>query len=172
MKGVTTMASNTRINKSNQEETMMRKLIVEAPELKEGQTDSSGGIRENGKMSVQYKNPVPYVEPKLLPAVPQKSHIRKNLLKDQAKDFALDVGTDIISMLWYEFGHPLLQAKLHQLGQIAVAYLNTPAKTTQTFPKDYSQDKGIIDAKFVEIQEADDSAYNNNIIRFPREHVS
>lgn len=46
---------------TNQEEIKMRKLIVEAPELKEGQSDSSGGIRENGKMSVQYKNPVPYV---------------------------------------------------------------------------------------------------------------
>lgn len=110
----------------------MRKLIVEAPELKEGQTDSSGGIRENGKISVQYKNPVPYVEPTLPPTVPQKSYTRKEMLKDQAKDFAMDVGTDIISMLWYEYGRPFLQAKLHQLGQKAIAYLESPSKDSQS----------------------------------------
>ena len=85
------MNNTTRINKTNQEEVKMRKLIVEAPELKEGQTDSSGGIRENGKISVQYKNPVPYVEPKLPPATPQRTYTRKDMLKDQAKDFAIDV---------------------------------------------------------------------------------
>ena len=69
----------------------MRKLIVEAPELKEGQSDSSGGIRENGKMSVQYKNPVPYVEPTIPPVVPQKTYTRKDRLKEQAKDFAFDI---------------------------------------------------------------------------------
>ena len=63
---------------TNQEEIKMRKLIVEAPELKEGQSDSSGGIRENGKMSVQYKNPVPYVEPTIPPVVPQKTYTRKD----------------------------------------------------------------------------------------------
>lgn len=61
---------------TNQEEIKMRKLIVEAPELKEGQSDSSGGIRENGKMSVQYKNPVPYVEPTIHQQFHRK-HIRK-----------------------------------------------------------------------------------------------
>ena len=97
---------------TNQEEIKMRKLIVEAPELKEGQSDSSGGIRENGKMSVQYKNPVPYVEPTIPPVVPQKTYTRKDRLKEQAKDFAFDVSTDILSMLWHEYGRPLLQAKL------------------------------------------------------------
>lgn len=89
------MSSTTRINKTNQEEVKMRKLIVEAPELKEGQTDGSGGIRENGKISVQYKNPIPYEEPKLTPAAPQNTYTRKDMLKD----LALDVGTDIVSMV-------------------------------------------------------------------------
>ena len=123
------MNNTTRINKTNQEEVKMRKLIVEAPELKEGQTDSSGGIRENGKISVQYKNPVPYVEPKLPPATPQRTYTRKDMLKDQAKDFAIDVGTDLISMIWYEYGRPFIRAKLHQLGQKAIAYLEAPTKT-------------------------------------------
>lgn len=104
-------AQNSIIKK--QEEPKMRKLIVEAPELKEGQTDSSGGIRENGKISVQYKNPIPYAEPTLPPTMSQKSYTRKDMLKDQAKDFAIDVGTDLISMLWYEYGRPYLQAKFH-----------------------------------------------------------
>lgn len=92
---------------TNQEEIKMRKLIVEAPELKEGQSDSSGGIRENGKMSVQYKNPVPYVEPTIPPAVPQKTYTQKDRLKEQTKDFVFDVSIDILSMLWHEYGRPL-----------------------------------------------------------------
>ena len=38
----------------------MAKYIVEAPEPKKGQKVSSGGIRENGKLATQFKNPVPY----------------------------------------------------------------------------------------------------------------
>lgn len=147
------MANNTRNTTTpNQKEVKMRKLIVEAPELKEGQTDSSGGIRENGKISVQYKNPVPYVEPTLPPSVPQKSYSRRNILKEQAKDFAIDVGTDIISMLWYEYGKPFLRAKLHQLGMIAVAYLENPSKSVQPLTKNNSQKPKVIEADYVEIQ--------------------
>lgn len=157
---------------TNQEEIKMRKLIVEAPELKEGQTDSSGGIRENGRISVQYKNPVPYVEPTMPPTVPQKVYTRKDLLKDQAKDFALDVGTDIISMLWYEYGKPFLQAKLHQLGQKAIAYLEAPAKSSQAIAPSGTKASKIIDAEYVEIQEADDLENNDKIIHFPNKRVS
>lgn len=103
------MNNTTRINKTNPEDVKLRKLIVEAPELKEGQTDSSGGIRKNGKIYVQYKNPIPYEEPKLAPATPQKAYTRKDMLKDQAKDFAINVGTDLISMFWYEYGRPFVE---------------------------------------------------------------
>lgn len=40
----------------------MEKYIVEAPEIKTGQILSSGGIRENGKMVCQYKNPIPFTD--------------------------------------------------------------------------------------------------------------
>ena len=40
----------------------MKKYVVEAPEPKDGQVASSGGIRENGKLVAQYKNPRPYEE--------------------------------------------------------------------------------------------------------------
>jgi hypothetical protein len=145
----------------------MRKLIVEAPELKEGQIDSSGGIRENGRISVQYKNPVPYVEPKMPPAVSQK-----DMLKDQAKNFALNVGTDIVTILWYEYGRPFLQAKLHQLGLRAITYLESPSKTSQMITNQETKVPSIIDANNVEIQEADNFEENEKIICFPQKHVS
>lgn len=166
------MNNTTNINKTTQEEVKMRKLIVEAPELKEGQTDSSGGIRENGKISVQYKNPVPYVEPKLPPATSQRTYTRKDMLKDQAKDFAIDVGTDLISMLWYEYGRPFISAKLHQLGQKAIAHLETPTKASQIIQQQDTKSAKIIDAEYVEISEADDSDDNDKIIRFPNRRVS
>lgn len=166
------MNNTTKISKTNQEEVKMRKLIVEAPELKEGQTDSSGGIRENGKISVQYKNPIPYVEPKLPPAATQRTYTRKDMLKDQAKDFAMDAGTDLISMIWYEYGRPFIQAKLHQLGQKAIAYLESPTKTSQLIQqRDIKADK-IIDAEYEEISETDDLEDNDKIIRFPNRRVS
>lgn len=166
------MSSTTRVNKANQEEVKMRKLIVEAPELKEGQTDSSGGIRENGKISVQYKNPIPYEEPKLTPAAPQNTYTRKDMLIDRSKDLAMDVGTDIVSMLWYEYGRPFFKAKLHQLGQKAVTYLESPSRTVQSSSVFETKASKIIDAEYVEIQEADELEDNDKIIRFPKQHVS
>lgn len=166
------MSSTKRINKTNQEEVKMRKLIVEAPELKAGQTDSSGGIRENGKISVQYKNPIPYEEPKLPSAAPQKTYSRKDMLKDQAKAFAMDVGTDIASMLWYEYGRPFLQAKLHQLGQKAIAYLESPSRTAQWSSVSETKASKIVDAEYVEIREADVLEDNDKIIHFPKKRVS
>ena len=151
---------------TNQEEIKMRKLIVEAPELKEGQSDSSGGIRENGKMSVQYKNHVPYVEPTIPPAVPQKTYTQKT------KDFVFDVSIDILSMLWHEYGRPLLQAKLHQLVQTSITYLESSAKKTQTIATHKTKTSQIIDAEYMEIREADNSDNNDNIIRFPKQQVS
>ncbi len=166
------MNNATQNHKINQEEVKMRKLIVEAPELKEGQTDSSGGIRENGKISVQYKNPVPYVEPKLPPAAPQKVYTRKDMLKDQAKDFAMDVVSDFISMFWYEYGRPFIQAKLHQLGQKAIAYLEAPPKAAQAIPPQNTKASKIIDAEYVEVTETDNLEDNDKIIRFPNRRVS
>lgn len=165
------MNNITRTTKTNQEKVKMRKLIVEAPELKEGQRDSSGGIRENGKISVQYKNPIPYEEPKLPPAAPLNTYTRKDLLKDQVKNLAMDIGTDIVSMLWYEYGRPFLQTKLHQLGQKALAYLESPSRTKQ--PPTFTESKAskIIDAEYVEVQEADDLNDNDKIIHFPTKKV-
>jgi len=164
------MSNITRTAKTYQEEVKVRKLIVEAPELKAGQTDSSGGIRENGRISVQYKNPIPYEEPKLPPSAPQKSFTRKDMLKEQAKDFAMEVGSDIVSMLWYEYGRPFLQAKMSQLGQKAVAYLESSSRAQSTSVSEKKASK-IIDAEYVEIQEADNLEDNDKIIHFPATRV-
>ena len=64
------MAKATRSNNTTiKEENKIAKYIVEAPEPKKGQKVSSGGIRENGKLATQFKNPVPYKEPALPPTV-------------------------------------------------------------------------------------------------------
>ena len=83
------------------------------------------------------------------------------MLKDQAKDFAINVGIDLISMFWYEYGRPFVQAKLHQLGQKAITNLESPTKASN-----------IIDVEYVEIPETDDLDNNNEIIRFPNRHIS
>ena len=57
------MKKTPRNTVNNMEEIKMVKYIVEAPEPKNGQKVSSGGIRENGKLASQFKNPVPYKEP-------------------------------------------------------------------------------------------------------------
>ncbi len=166
------MHNTTKINKINQEEVKMRKLIVEAPELKEGQTDSSGGIRENGKMSVQYKNPVPYVEPRLPPATPQRIYTRKDMIKNQAKDLAIDIGMDLLFMLWHEYGKPFIKAKLHQLSQEAIIHLDTQTKASQLLAQQDASSSSIIDEDYIDITETDDLEENNKIIRFPIRHVS
>lgn len=166
------MSNTARTTKTNQEKIKMRKLIVEAPELKEGQTDSSGGIRENGKISVQYKNPVPYVEPKLPPATLQKTYTRKDMLKDQAKDLAMNIGTDLISTFWNEFGRPFAHAKLHQLGQKAIERLEAPSKLSQSISYEDIDPSEIIDVECVDYTETDNLADNDKIIRFPNRRIS
>lgn len=76
------------------------------------------------------------------------------------------------AMIWYEYGRPFIQARLHQLGQKAIAYLETPTKSSQLIPQqDIKADK-IIDAEYEEISETDDPDDNDKIIRFPSRHVS
>lgn len=60
------------------EKTRTRRYIVEAPEPKKGQKVSSGGIRENGKLAAQFKNPVPYEEP-TLPVSVKKPRVSKKM---------------------------------------------------------------------------------------------
>ena len=99
-----------------------QKYIVEAPIPKKGQTASSGGIREKGTIVAQYKDPIPYTEPHL-PS-------RKEQFNQEMKDIAFDFILDVVSDLWYEFGRPIVKAKLHQLEESISAKL-TATRTNQ-----------------------------------------
>lgn len=63
----------------------MTKYIVEAPEPKKSQKVSSGGIRENGKLVTQFKNPVPYKEPTLPPTVVNQRANTELIRKEQTR---------------------------------------------------------------------------------------
>lgn len=79
------MSRTTSTTANNKEEIKMAKYIVEAPEPKKGQKVSSGGIRENGKLASQFKNPVPYKEPPLPPAVVTQKPHAELVRKEQAR---------------------------------------------------------------------------------------
>ena len=119
---------------------------------------STGGVRKNGKMESQFKNPVPYEEPKHSPTpVVKKADIvhpcytMKDRIKNEAKGLVVDIGWDLAYMSWCDFGKPFLEAKLNQ----AVDWiLSSPQKSSQaedlTPPVYDSSDK---------------------IIQFPKKHV-
>lgn len=112
------------------------------------------------------------MEPKLPLAAPQKTYTRKDMLKDQAKDLAMDVGSDLISAFWYEYGRPLMHAKLHQLGQKAIARLEAPLKPSKYISHEDAAHSEIIDVECVDCTEADALEDNDKIIRFPNSRVS
>jgi hypothetical protein len=155
------MKQNTNSVK-NQEENRMKKYIVEAPELKEGQKVSSGGIRENGKLAAQFKNPVPYKGPTLPPSVinqhPSSEIVRKNQARSQRKE----VGMYLLGLTWQEFGEPLLRSGLRKLRQKLV-----DKHEFHTVPSDNrvsAQKPEIIEVKAVETKPVYD---DEKIICFP-----
>ena len=103
------MAKATRNNNTTtKEETKMAKYIVEAPEPKKGQKVSSGGIRENGKLASQFKNPVPY--------------------KEQARARRNEAGMYLLGLAWQEFGEPLLRSSLRKLGNTIINKIECPSE--------------------------------------------
>ena len=93
-----------------------QRYIVEAPMPDKGQLPSSGGIRENGKLTAQYKNPVPYTDPAPCPSKPftaPKSIAHTGELNDIRKYFVKELS----EIIWVELGKPILKAKLHQLSE-------------------------------------------------------
>lgn len=66
----------------------MKQYIVDVPEPKNGQIPGPGGLRENGKMAVQYKNPREYKEPVCSPVPVQSSQadmVREEFYRDAAE---------------------------------------------------------------------------------------
>ena len=136
------MAKATRNNTTNKEETEMAKYIVEAPEPKKGQKVSSGGIRENGKLASQFKNPVPY--------------------KEQARARRNEAGMYLLGLAWQEFGEPLLRSSLRKLGNTIINKIECPSE--QPAPHIVSPNPVVIDVEADEIETVYD---DDKIIRFP-----
>lgn len=140
------MAKATRNNTTNKEETKMAKYIVEAPEPKKGQKVSSGGIRENGKLASQFKNPVPY--------------------KEQARARRNEAGMYLLGLAWQEFGEPLLRSGLRKLGSTIINKIEGASELST--PHITSPDPVVIDVEADEIETVYD---DDKIIRFPNRKV-
>ena len=137
------MAKATRNNNTTtKEDTKMAKYIVEAPEPKKGQKVSSGGIRENGKLASQFKNPVPYKE---------LARARRN-----------EAGMYLLGLAWQEFGEPLLRSSLRKLGNTIINKIECPSE--QPAPHIVSPNPVVIDVEADEIETVYD---DDKIIRFP-----
>ena len=137
------MAKATRNNHTTTtEETKMAKYIVAAPEPKKGQKVSSGGIRENGKLASQFKNPVPY--------------------KEQARARRNEAGMYLLGLAWQEFGEPLLRSSLRKLGNTIINKIECPSE--QPAPHIVSPNPVVIDVEADEIETVYD---DDKIIRFP-----
>ena len=137
------MAKATRNNNTTtKEETKMAKYIVEAPEPKKGQKVSSGGIRENGKLASQFKNPVPY--------------------KEQARARRNEAGMYLLGLAWQEFGEPLLRSSLRKLGNTIINKIECPSE--QPAPHIVSPNPVVIDVEADEIETVYD---DDKILRFP-----
>ncbi len=147
---------------NNKEEIKMRKYIVEAPEPKKGQKESSGGIRENGKLISQFKNPVPYEEPTLPPAVTIQRSNAELIRQDQARARRNEAGMYLLNLAWQEFGEPLLRSGLRKLGNTIINKIVSPTNMhTQHIS---SPESIVID---VEVDEIETMYDDDKIIRFP-----
>lgn len=97
----------------------MQKYIVEAPELKDGQKASSGGIRENGKIKAQFSNPIPYNEDTAVAVQPAPQRARRTELGN----ILGDAFVRLLTSAFDEYIVPVASAKLHQLASEKISLL-------------------------------------------------
>ncbi len=145
----------------NAEDVKMAKYIVEAPEPKKGQKASSGGIRENGRIASQFKNPIPYKDkaPSRVPA--QNSFGTALTCKEQEENRNNTIGCYLLNLVWQEFGEPILRSGFRMLGNIVVSKIESSAK--QAIQGVSLSEPEIIDIEADEVKTID----NNKTIRFP-----
>ena len=146
---------------------MMAKYIVEAPEPRDGQKVSSGGIRENGKLASQFKNPIPYEDPTPTPSDEIKKSDPDLARKESARARKQKVGLYLLGLAWQEFGEPLFCAVLHKLKDMFISKIEAPVK--QPEPNISSYEPEVVD---VEADEVESICENDKIIRFPNSKVS
>lgn len=150
----------------NQKDIKMAKYIVEAPEPKRGQKVSSGGIRENGRLASQFKNPVPYKEPTLPPTVVVPKPNIDFIRKEQARARRNEVKMYLLSLVWQEFGEPILRSGLHKLRDPIIDRIEG---TSNQSPQHITSPETVsINVEADEIE----SVYNDDkIIRFPNRKI-
>lgn len=154
----------------SEEEVNMKKYIVEAPEPKDGQKVSSGGIRENGRLTVQFKNPVSYEEQVHLPSAVTSTLY--NILQNEAQINInkSKIRQSISIIIWEEFGEPLLRYGFRNLCNV-VKYQFVPWAASKMTPKDsFSSTK----LKIIDIEVDNEVKIKNShdkIIRFPNERA-
>lgn len=90
--------------------------VVEAPTVEPGQTVSTGGIRKDGKMVAQFRNPVP-LEQQVInsPAVTAAETAR--FMPDRNNERIKGIAFQFLGALWDDFGYPLLKSQLRCLSQ-------------------------------------------------------
>lgn len=156
------MEKTNNTTKQSNEEIKMRKYIVEAPEPKKGQKASSGGIRENGKLAAQFKNPVPYEEPALSPAVINQYTNGEFVCKEQERSRRTEVGMHILDIVWQEFGEPLLRSGIHKFAKKMINKIEIPS-----VPK--TEQASYCVSQSIDVEEDKiETVYNEEkIIRFP-----
>lgn len=167
---------------SIQEKPKMKKYIVEVEEPKEGQVISTGGVRANGKMAAQFKNPIPYEVPKPTPtAIAIKSDTNapvalksaygiKERAKAEAMDFALDFGIDMVKMVWYRWGKPILETKLSQAVDRYLPTVSQKKEISHSIHHYADKETEIIDVEAKDIITVNDSA-DDRIIPFSQKRA-
>ena len=145
----------------------MTKYIVEAPEPKKGQKISSGGIRENGKITAQYRNPVPYKEPSIPQTVSVPQRNSQLMIQEQKRARRNEFSNYLLGIAWQEFGEPLVRAGLNRLADKVISCFDVPRSLpSEAIP---AKDIDVID---VEAEEISTSNNDDKIIRFPNRRVS
>lgn len=144
-------------NHSNNTETI--KVIVEAPLPKKGQKLSSGGVRENGKITSQYKHPQRYIEPKKKSVVKPASNVYKEKVKTYVANEALDVIGTTVHMAFDDIGKRVLHKWLQMAADKIIDAMtdDKPSKKTEIKKPDE------------EVMKSSES--QENIVHFPDERV-
>ena len=136
---------------------MMGKIVVDAPDLKAGEKYSSGGVRKNGKMVFQYKNPRPYVEKRVVINEPVDVATIRPKEVYKSNDLIQEIGEEVIDLLWDNIGRPLLDAVFKRMGEYFISGLET-RKTSKDKLDNISSDN----SKKTYVKEKDSSNVNSD----------
>ena len=152
------MKKTVQNNKNGKPE--MTKFVVEAPVPTGDQEPSSGGLRENGKLAVHYKNPRPYKEPSQH-SVPQKSSNKAAQTKSvHQNDFFHQAGKQLRDMAWQEIGKPLIQIGMQKLTKKIANKMDVLTKPNSSHSLSARNEPTIIDLSDEDITILEDHTHS------------